>query len=129
MFGRDFRELVVKKVVFFLIEFGFILLMKFKIVFVQIIFGIGVVYIVVQFIVISLYFKLLIYVGILIWGNYMLLCELFGFNVVYYRYFDFERCVVDFDLVLKVVYEVFVKSIFVFQGCCYNLMGVDFMMD
>lgn len=129
MFGRDSRELAAKKVVFLLIESGFIPLTKFKIASVQTISGTGAVHIAAQFIATSLHPKPLIYVGTPTWGNYTPLCELSGLNVVHYRYFDSERRAVDFDSVLKAAHEAPEKSIFVLQGCCHNPTGADLTTD
>ncbi|RFU34140.1 hypothetical protein B7463_g2253, partial [Scytalidium lignicola] len=66
-----------------------------------------------------------VYLGTPAWGNYEPLCQLVGFEVVKYRYYNAEKSKVDFDTLLNTVSMAPANSVFIVQGCCHNPTGVD----
>lgn len=66
-----------------------------------------------------------VYLGTPAWGNYEPLCQLVGFGVVKYKYYNTDEAKVDFDCLLNAVSGASPDSIFILQGCCHNPTGAD----
>lgn len=95
---------------------------------VQILGGIGVLCVVVDFFVKNIDVKC-VWVSNLSWLNYKSVFIFVGLEVCEYVYYDVVNYVLDFDGLLVSLNEVQVGDVVLFYGCCYNLIGIDLIFD
>lgn len=95
---------------------------------VQILGGIGVLCVVVDFLVKNISVKC-VWVSNLSWLNYKSVFNFVGLEVCEYVYYDVENYIFDFDVLINSLNEVQVGDVVLFYGCCYNLIGIDFMLE
>lgn len=65
----------------------------------------------------------------LIWLNYVLILNYLDMLFKVFVYFDEVICLVDFDGMMVDLVNVQVGDVILFYGCCYNLIGVNLIVD
>lgn len=74
-------------------------------------------------------FDLWVFVSDLIWFNYIIIMNFMGVVQVSYCYFDNVSCLVDFDVMKVDILVVKKGDVVLLYGCCYNLIGVNLMLE
>lgn len=63
------------------------------------------------------------------WPNHVSILKYLGIEMVPYRYFDEDTCVVDFDAMMEDIAQAKKGDIVLVHGCCHNPTGANLTME